>query len=302
LNHRIAHFDGVAWKYVNPVYELAEWPVEVWPAGGEGAWLLTNRTLSVNAPIIPLVMGFYRFDGSSWVRVGTPLDGVTNATVSAIWGSSAADVWAGGWTYENNAGGRQGAHRSLALRWERLDRSQSGSCASVVRAWDLGEMSGRLLGHPIPLSREANLAFDGTSWSPVDLPGGVNTQITGNGPNDIWLWRTGTAIDPVTRLSVPTLFHRQANRCGDGVVAFGEQCDPARRGPDGLQCEQFGSCLRDGSCSGPDGSCESEIAAMAGSSDAAEVRRQLADPRTPLAALFSEATAFTQTSCANDCP
>jgi len=68
--------------------------------------------------------------------------------------------------------------------------------------------------------------FDGTGWSDSFEGGSQPTEMSGTGPDDVWI------------SSASTVLHRQLNSCGDLVVGPGEDCDPPNAvGSDGSICD-----------------------------------------------------------------
>jgi hypothetical protein len=229
------HLEGGTWKAVpSPLDTLSGTPVATWGATRSDLWVGGSVSRQVppegdasaaTTASDPLLL---HWDGSIWTRVELPIaSGNGTRGVASIWGSAANDVWAVGqtdasadtwhfdgerWTEVPVAG-----PKSFKLVW--------GTCASDF--WAVGTSE------PQPWH------YDGRAWSPVPLPQGLRATgaLTGTGPGDVWLSvekaQTCTPPQGVSQMAA----HWGPNRCGDGVVAGAETCDPPRDDGDGLQCD-----------------------------------------------------------------
>ena len=200
------HWTGSAWTQTpSPLDSRTDGPFvgPIWGSSPNDVWLFVGGTTP----------GFVHWDGQAWTTASNTLPG----TVFGLWGSSATDIWAGGWTNAD-----QGAMWHFdGTSWSEVDLGFSGSFESI---W--GSCPGDFWAASSDQSGNVHKLwhYDGTAWSIVsNLTPGL---MTGSSPDDIWM--TG----PTSSM----LRHRQPGFCGDGTIGPGEQCDPPQQGPDGLQC------------------------------------------------------------------
>jgi hypothetical protein len=260
----VAHWDGAGWTDVTPAFPAGTFWEPLWASGNSEGWVSAEVPLpSIPGGVQNQQGGIYHWAGSTWDKVPSPLDSVINQVAGSFWSSSPHDVWAvypGGVMRWNGAA--WASVSSIPLASGESPSSIWGSSAHDI--W-LGVKGGAM---------SRMLHFDGSAWTAFTLPtAGIVETIWGSCPTDFWaitstisfgvttLWRfdgsawssgslagspqlfsviAGTGPDDVWLLSAATAdtaFHWTPNRCGDGTVGPGEQCDPPREGPDGLQCD-----------------------------------------------------------------
>jgi hypothetical protein len=179
------------------------------------------------------------WDGSAWTRVELPIAaGNGSRVVTSIWGSAANDVWAVGRT------------DASADTWH-FDGS-GWTEVPVAGAPSLEQVWGTCAGDFWAVSAYGGFArqywhYDGRAWSLVQLPQGIRPDpgaaVTGTGPGDVWVSvQTEPTSTPYQQGPYRLVAHWGPNRCGDGVVAGAETCDPSRTSGDGLRCDS--SCRR----------------------------------------------------------
>jgi hypothetical protein len=260
----VAHWDGAAWTDITPPFPAGTLWEPLWASGNSEGWV----SAEVPLPLTPGGVqnqqgGIYHWAGSTWVKVPSPLDLVINQVVGSFWSSSPHDVWAvysGGVIRWN--GTAWASMSSIPLASGESPSSIWGSSARDVWLGVTGGAMSRMLHFDgsawiaftlptagivetiwgscptdfwaITSTRGFGVTtlwrFDGTAWSSGSLAGSPQlfTVIAGTGPDDVWLLSDATA---------GTAFHWTPNRCGDGTIGPGEQCDPPHVGPDGLQCD-----------------------------------------------------------------
>jgi hypothetical protein len=235
------HLEGGAWKTVpSPLETLDGTPAATWGAAKNDIWVggAVNRqvppTGDASAPTTAQDPLLLHWDGSIWTRVELPIaNGNGLRFVASIWGSAANDVWAVGKTDASaDTWHFDGDHwTEVPVVGPTYFDQVWGTCAGDYWAVRRGD--------PQPWH------YDGRAWSPVALPMGMRATgaVTGTGPDDVWLSaeKEPTRI-PYAQGAYPLAMHWARNRCGDGVVAGAESCDPPRTSGDGPRCDA--SCRR----------------------------------------------------------
>lgn len=117
--------------------------------------------------------------------VWTPFDSQAQGTLYAVWGSSAADVW---------AVGSLGAIRHITPSDERWQVIPSPTQVTLRAMWGSGPNDIWAVG-----DQGTILHYDGTSFtaSSAELPLGRKPDLTGvwgSGPNDVWIVGEGIAL------------------------------------------------------------------------------------------------------------
>jgi hypothetical protein len=236
------HLTNGAWQRVaSPLDSLTDvflgamWgsgPNDVWTGGDAVGPTISGHTL--------LSAALLHWDGNAWQSVSSAALQKDGQIIQDLWGTSPHDVWAAGggasaglgelWHYD----GSDWTETVFANPAKGYFGTLWGSCPSDF--WVYGPVpGGNKLWH-----------YDGTGWSVASQPistyafGAVLSvqpagRMTGTSPDDVWV--TGSSGRTCFRNSAPFVLHLQQSQCGDGTVGPGEECDPPRRGPDGLQCD-----------------------------------------------------------------
>jgi hypothetical protein len=258
----IVRWNATAWTDASISLPAGAAVMSVWAPGPNEAWLTASQPVPVGPDNVQHSQtATYHWGGTSWTATSSPLDGVLDAFGTITWSDGPNDVWGfagarfihwngSAWTVTSPVavepsdfietlwgispndiwagGGWLGSSAKLwhfdGATWTAFPSAFSGyftsvwgSCSSDVWAILSSTQNGE-----VPMWH-----FDGTAWSPFPISGSLSPAgpITGTGPDDVWL--PSTSAD---------LLHRTHGFCGDGIVGLGEQCDPPRVGPDGLQC------------------------------------------------------------------
>jgi hypothetical protein len=235
------HLEDGSWKAVfSPLETLDGVPAAMWGAAKNNVWVggTVNRQVPPSgdaaAPTTAQDPLLLHWDGSAWTRVELPTAaGNGPRGVASLWGTAANDVWAvGGKDASADTWHFDGDHwTEVPVVDAKPFTKVWGACASDYWAVARAE--------PRPWH------YDGRAWSPVALPPGMiaTGAVTGTGPGDVWVSANkGETCTPYEQGAYPLAVHWGRNRCGDGVVAGAESCDPPRTSGDGLRCD--GSCRR----------------------------------------------------------
>lgn len=162
-NGGLLHFQGAAWAPEGP----ADAALSVYAAGPGQVFALQASPAGGTAP-----GGVYQLAGGSWTLAST---GAT-ATLRALWGSSARDVWA------------VGDDASAAFHWDgsRWSAVPTGADPAV----GLGAVWGAGPGEVWMASRAAPLLlrWDGRTLAPLAAAAGLRSLsgLGGSGPGDLW--------------------------------------------------------------------------------------------------------------------
>ena len=202
------HWTGSAWTQTpSPLDSVVGGAVvgPIWGSSPNDVWLFVGGATP----------GFIHWDGHAW----TTADDTLSGAVFSLWGSSATDIWAGGWSKSDQGvmwhfDGTSWSEVDFAIRG--IFEGMWGSCSGDFWASLESET-----GNPAELWH-----YNGSAWSIFDLGSSQPGLMTGTSPDDIWM----------TVPNSSTLRHRQPGFCGDGAIGPGEQCDPPHQGPDGPQC------------------------------------------------------------------
>ncbi|HSJ64067.1 MAG TPA: Ig-like domain-containing protein [Gemmatimonadaceae bacterium] len=195
-----AHFDGGAWRVLDPDDALPTGTVGVWASAPGNVWAVTD---SVRLKL---------FDGAAWrEHWDSPV------AFEGIWGSSASDlhVCGGQGTVQRFDGNHWSTERLAG--WQAC-RSVHGSAATFALASTRGPLAYRFdgggwersaTGAPLggalwvhasgvamaPGPAGAVLRYDGTDWSPLSTGSpAVLHAVWGNTPSDVWAGGTGGTL------------------------------------------------------------------------------------------------------------
>lgn len=246
------HFHGGAWERVpSPLDAIgpsavpsAAWsssPTDVWVGGSLARTV--PPTGDASAPTTAYDPLLLHWDGAQWTQVSLPIaSGNGNRRVTALSGSAPNDVSAVGRTDTSaDTWHFDGAQwTEIPVAGPATFNLVAGSCPGDAWAISGNGPQGSTGVEPWRVWR-----FDGTAWSQVSLPAGMISlgYLTGTGAGGVWLKvLTVQTCTPYEQGPLPTMLHWGPNRCGDGVVAGGETCDPPRSVGDGLRCDQ--TCQR----------------------------------------------------------
>ena len=237
------HLEGGTWKAVpTPLDTPDAHPITMWGAAKNDVWVGGFISRQVPPPgdasattlaEDPLLL---HWDGSKWTRVEllTP-NGNGLREVLSLWGTASNDVWAVGrgdtsadtWHFDGDR------WTEVPVVGPKYFDHLWGSCAGDY--WAVGD------------SVSGPWHYDGRMWSAATLPKEVRftrfeVGLTGTSPGGVWMTVEKVGGCDIGFYPPKLAIHWGGNRCGDGVVAGGESCDPPRASGDGLRCDQ--SCQR----------------------------------------------------------
>jgi hypothetical protein len=234
------HLEASSWKATpSPLDSFESVPVTMWGSSKTDVWAggydlrtvpsTTDGGASTTATY-PLLL---HWDGMQWTQVALPVAGGDGqGSVSSIWGSAANDVWAVG-----AAGASADTWHFDGDHWTETPIVGSQSFGEV---WGTGPGDFWAVAPAILSNQDRVWRFDGHGWSATMLPQGMHTtgHVTGSGPGDVWVSaQTPQTCMPYEQGPYPIELHWAKSRCGDGVVACDETCDPPRTSGDGLRCD-----------------------------------------------------------------
>ena len=216
----VLHRDSTGWTQI-PLPPEAQLVPNIQYAELSLLWATSSNDVWMGGRVYQLGVGttaaFLHWDGTTLVAVpGSPFSPGGQYYPTAIWAAAANDVWVGGVTLTPNALGT--LQHFDGVRWTDASLSTLGPVA--IWGWCSSSVW-LVLGGSVQ-------HFDGSAWTSTGL--GNGSELSGTGPNDIWLSGPWTATN---------VRHWQPNTCGDGVIGPGETCDPPR-GPSsngGLLCD-----------------------------------------------------------------
>ena len=179
----VQHFDGTGWSTTQLPAEFIyrNQPQAIYAAGPDDVWVA-----GYGGDGRAEYMGYVQhWDGSSWERIPTPLDGQNLTYFLSIDGNSTNDIWIVG--HINHA-------EDLLLHWDGASWTQhAGSIPSEPLACAVVPGQGNAWATPYSLNPGSSFFYwDGVDWTdggvPV-VPGAVTVNWRGlsrGGPCDVW--------------------------------------------------------------------------------------------------------------------
>ena len=208
----VLRWDGARWTEVSlpALSQRLDGLGNIWITSANDVWMRGALFDSVTISSRPVL---FHWDGAALRQHDfAPAKGIYQ-WASAIWASSATDVWITGY----DTGGGTIFHFD-GTTWTDFVIPSAGGGFGPIWGWcstNIWAVGGTGIWH-----------YDGTAWS---LARGINplgnAAISGTGPDDVWV--SGTRSPP------NLVLHWQpasAGTCGDEVVGPGEDCDPPDNG------------------------------------------------------------------------
>jgi hypothetical protein len=232
------HLKAGTWNHVpSPLDGLTSvFLTAMWGSGPDDIWTGGNPTSLGNQTAL------MHWNGTAWQWTSTPALQKGGQFIEDLWGTSPSDVWA--------SGGGVGSGLAELWHYDGVDWTEITipgiRTGYFLALWGTCPADYWVTGPSLEDGSTVLWHYDGNVWSEVSQPisvyvsGRLTTvhpayRATGTGPDDVWM--VGSSDPRCFQKALSFALHRQPGRCGDGVISAGEQCDPPRQGPDGMQCD-----------------------------------------------------------------